>query len=69
MVGVHIGLLAWILPVGHGVYAALVALLLALPLRIRRYSYDPRPSRRHAWVESGLAAVFFFGILVSSRWI
>jgi hypothetical protein len=67
-VGAHAGLLTALLPVSILVQGALAALLVAVPLRVRRYAYQPVPSRRHAWVEGGLSIVAFIALLATSRW-
>jgi hypothetical protein len=69
IIGLHIGILELLLPVSMLVHGALGAFLLAFPLRLRRYAYQPVPSRRLAWSEGLLACLFFVGLLVVSRWI
>ncbi len=68
VIGLHVGLLAIVLPVGLEVIGSLAALAFAWPLRARRYSYEPKPPRRLAWIEGTGATVFFIAILLVSRW-
>ncbi|MDO8617947.1 MAG: hypothetical protein Q7N87_03630 [Candidatus Uhrbacteria bacterium] len=69
LVGAHIGILEWVLPLSMFAQGALAAFLLFVPLRFRRYLYQPQPARRVAWSESVLASVCFLVILISARWI
>lgn len=66
--GLHIGFLGLLLPIGMMAHGALSALLLVFPLRLRRYAYQPYPTNGHAWTESLLAFAFFIGILATSQW-
>lgn len=68
-IGLHLGILGLLLPISMAAHGALAALLLAFPLRVRRYAYQPVPSVMHVWTESILAIIFFVGLLVSSRWV
>ncbi len=67
-VGVHIGLLTILMPVGMAVHGAIAAFLVAFPLRVRRYAFQPVPSRRLAMTESILGLVGLFSLLLVSRW-
>ena len=66
--GLHAAALALFLPVGLLVHGAIAALMVAFPLRLRRYAFAPHPSRAHAWSESVIASVLLLGLLVSARW-
>ena len=66
--GLHASAFALILPVGMMVQGSLAALLVAFPLRVRRYGFAPVPSRLHAWSETGIACLLLIGLLVSARW-
>lgn len=66
--GIGIGLLLLFLPLAMPAQAFLAALLVALPLRLRRYGFHPRVSRATAYFEAGVAFLVFFGILLFSRW-
>ncbi|MCC6563684.1 hypothetical protein IT087_02220 [Candidatus Uhrbacteria bacterium] len=68
VLGLHVGFLAVVLPVGLEVTGSLAALAFAWPLRARRYSYEPKPPRRLAYIESAGATFFFIAILLVSRW-
>lgn len=68
VLGLHVGILAVVLPVGLEVTGSLAALAFAWPLRARRYSYEPKPPRRLAIAESAGAAALFVAILLVSRW-
>lgn len=67
-VGLHVGLLTLLLPVGMAVQGALAALLLAFPLRVRRYAFQPVPSSHLALAEGAMGGVAFFSLLLVSRW-
>lgn len=68
MLGLQVAILVFILPVPLAVQGALAAILVSVPLRIRRYAYAPTPSKRHAWIEGSLAMIFFLTILLISPW-
>lgn len=68
LIGLHAGLLSLLLPVAMAVHGAIVALMIAFPLRLRRYAYQPVPSEKLAWAEGTLALVLFAGLLLVSRW-
>lgn len=58
LAGLEIGWVSLHLPLSMGMQGLVATLLLTALLRVRRYLYDPKPSRRSAIVESvGLAAV------------
>lgn len=69
LVGVHVGLLGLLLPVGMPMQGIIAAFLISASLRARRYMYDPKPSTRQAYVEGGLAAVSFVSVLVTAKWL
>ena len=70
--GAYVGLMTVVLlellPVGMLVQGALAAVLTAVPLRIRRYAYQPRPPRKLAYLETILAVVAFLALLLLARW-
>lgn len=66
--GAGIACLLLFLPLSMPVQACLAALLAALPIRLRRYSFLSHPSPIAIWIESGIAAALFLGILLLSRW-
>ncbi len=68
-VGVHVGLLGAFLPLGMFAQGAISAVCLGIPLRIRRYSHAPKPSRKFAWVEGVLAVIVTIGLLLSAKWV
>jgi len=67
-IGVQIGVLTQVLPGGMMVQGALAALLVAAPLRVRRYAYQPVPPTRVAWGEACMGVTMFLAILLLSRW-
>ena len=67
-IGAHVGLLTLLLPLGMAVQGAIAAFLLAFPLRVRRYGFQPIPSSRLALAESVTGMVCFFFLLLVSRW-
>lgn len=69
VIGLHLAFLNILLPVGMVVHGAVAAFLTAFPLRIRRYTYQPRPHASVAWSEGVLAFFLFIVILLTSRWI
>lgn len=66
--GFSIGLLLLFLPLAMPAQAFLAALLIALPLRLRRYEFRPQLSRATAYLEAGIAFIAFFALLLLSRW-
>lgn len=68
VIGLQMAVLMALLPFGIGAHGALAALYASVPLRIRRYAYQPRPSRRIAWTEGVAAAGAMFGVLLLVRW-
>ena len=66
--GVQASLLLIFLPVTASTRGVLIALLFFIPLRIRRYSYAPRPSSRLAWIEGTAAVLIFFTLLLTAQW-
>lgn len=68
MAGFKAAVLCLLLPVAPPVQGAIAALLVALPLRVRRYSYAPALSRRQAMIETSAHAACYLLILLTSRW-
>lgn len=68
MAGLHAAILVLLLPVSLVVHGAIAAIMIAAPLRIRRYAHPPTPSRRLAYTEGISSAVLFLAILLTSRW-
>mgnify|MGYP003451877608 CR=1 FL=1 len=48
--------------------AFIAALLIALPLRLRRYGFRPALGLSTALLEGGLAVIAFLAVLLLSRW-
>lgn len=69
LIGLHVGFLGLLLPFGMFVHGALSALFVSLPLRMRRYAFQPKPSRKLAMAESTFAIILLGLILGTSRWI
>lgn len=69
LTGLHLGLLGAMLPVPMVVQGAAAMVVFSAMLRMRRYLYQPLPSRRQAWVEGAFAVVFMVAVFVSSRWL
>lgn len=69
IVGLHVAGLILFLPVQLVIHGALGALLFAIPLRFRRYSYQPVPPVQLAYAEAIFAGVCFFGVLFSTKWV
>lgn len=68
LVGLQVGLLGLLMPVGMAVHGAVAALIFSFPLRMRRYAYQPVPPPQLAWAEGVLAIGLFCALLFSSRW-
>ena len=66
--GAGIGCLLLFLPLAMPAQAFLAALLIAAPLRVRRYGFRPAIPTATAVIEGGVAVVAFFSILLFSRW-
>lgn len=60
--------LIFLLPIPLEAHALLAALLISIPLRIRRYAYAPVPTIKGAFLEGGFAMICFFAVLLLSRW-
>jgi hypothetical protein len=69
LVGCEIGLLGLLLPVAMPVQGLIAVLLFCGALRVRRYLYEPRPSRRLAWSESLGLTVMLAATLLSAKWL
>ncbi len=67
-VGAGIACLVLFLPLSMPAIACLAALLVAVPIRLRRYGFLPRPSSAIAWGELVMASAAFLAILLLSRW-
>jgi hypothetical protein len=67
-VGLHAGIFNLLLPLAMTVHGALAALIFSVPLRMRRYAYDPVPSNTIAISEGVLAALCFGVLLFTARW-
>ncbi len=66
--GFSIGLLLLFLPLAMPAQAFIAALLIALPLRLRRYGFRPALGLSTALLEGGLALIAFLAVLLLSRW-
>lgn len=67
-IGCALACLLLFLPLSMPTQAFLAALLIAAPLRLRRYGFSPRPSTATAWVEAIGFLLAFFALLLLSRW-
>lgn len=67
-IGFQLGLLANVLPVSNIVHGAIAAILIAIPLRIRRYGTGTTPRHSIAWSEGISASILFLTVLLVSRW-
>ncbi len=69
LAGLEIGWIGTLLPVGMGIQGAIAALLLTGALRVRRYLYEPKPSRRMAWSE-GVGGLLLFALTIgTAKWL
>jgi hypothetical protein len=69
MAGAHAGLLGIWLPVSMPVQGAVAAFILSAVLRARRFSHDPKPSPRQAWIEGTIAAALLVVLLGTAKWL
>lgn len=67
--GLYLGLLGAMLPLGLWQQGALSMIIFCGILRMRRYLYNPLPSKRQAVSEFVLAVVFLLAIAITSRWL
>lgn len=67
--GLHVGWVSLTLPLSMPIHGAFAALVFASVLRVRRYLYDPRPSRRAAWGESIGACILLISVLATAQWL
>ncbi len=67
-IGFLLALLVTYLPTSVSVSGAFCALLLTMPIRARRYLYQPYPTRNMTFVELALFVLLFIILLVGARW-
>lgn len=68
LVGFHAGFLVQLLPMALPAQGLIAALIISIPLRMRRYAFQPVPARHVAMAEGAGAAVMFAAVLLLSRW-
>lgn len=68
LAGLEAGFLVYILPVSFSAAGLLAALVIAVPLRMRRYAFQPIPGKRTAVLESAGAVLMLACMLLLSRW-
>lgn len=69
LIGLNVGLLGVFLPVSMQMQGIIATLLLCSVLRARRYMYDPKPSKRQAWIEGFAALAFLVAVLATAKWL
>ncbi len=69
LVGAEIGWIELLLPLNMGMQGIVAALLLTAALRVRRYLYDPKPSRQTAWSEAAAVGLLFIGAASTATWL
>ncbi len=69
LAGLHVGVLGIFLPLTMPVQGVLAALILSATLRVRRYMYEPKPSRKQAWIEGAIAASLFVLVTGTASWL
>ncbi len=69
LIGTEIGWIGLLLPVSMGMQGMIAALLLTAALRVRRYLYDPKPSRQAAWSEASAVSLLFIGAAGTAKWL
>ncbi len=67
--GLHLGLLGAMLPLSMEVQGTVAMLVFSGILRMRRYLYQPYPSKVQTWTEFAIATILLVSITVSSRWL
>lgn len=68
LVGLHVGLLGVFLPFTMAMQGMVAAVLFSAMLRVRRYLYDPKPSRRQAWTEGVSSFAALVLVVVTAPW-
>lgn len=69
LIGLHVGLIGLLLPLGMPMQGVVAALLVSGGLRARRYLYNPKPSLKQARIEAGALAVAFVALLTTAKWL
>ncbi len=67
--GAEIGWIGLMLPLSMEMQGIVAALLFTGILRMRRYLYDPKPSKRMALAEAIGLCVFFLSCIVTAKWL
>lgn len=68
LVGIEIGFVSLLLPVGMSIQGLVAALLFCGALRVRRYLYDPKPSKRLAMAECTVGVALLALTLATAKW-
>jgi hypothetical protein len=68
LMGIEIGFVSLLLPVSMSIQGLVAALLFCGALRVRRYLYDPKPSKRLALAESSVGLALFAITLATAKW-
>ncbi len=69
IIGANIGWIGTRLPLTMPMHGFLAAVVFAAILRMRRYLYAPKPSRRLAWIEGSLTCLLLCIGLLTTTWI
>jgi len=69
LVGAEVGLVGLLLPLGLSAQGLVSTLIICGALRVRRYLYAPKPSRRLAWGEGLVGLVLFIVVLATAKWL
>lgn len=67
--GLQLGLLGAMLPLGMWAQGTLCMIVFCGILRMRRYLYNPLPSKRQAAAEFALGLIFLAIVAITSRWL
>lgn len=69
LVGLEIGWIGLLLPLSMGMQGILAALIFTSALRVRRYLFDPKPSRRLAWSEAAAICLSCIVLVGTAKWL
>ncbi|MCC7357098.1 hypothetical protein IT408_01160 [Candidatus Uhrbacteria bacterium] len=69
LIGLHVGWIGLHLPLSMPMQGVIAAVLLSGGLRMRRYVYNPKPSRRIALFEGTAIFVLFTVAILTAKWL
>lgn len=69
LTGLEIGWIGLLLPISMGMQGIVAALIFTSALRVRRYLFDPKPSRRMAWSEAAAVFLLCVALAGTAKWL